>query len=337
MIKNKHISRILIALIIIVCFVVSGINITAKAFSPYMDEKTSTPQMSLNFDGTYHEINTKTKNDILTFSLYEDVFFLTIHSLFEVVMGYSGEMTHIQPIDHGISFECVLIPTDGRDASESIPVHISLTHMSLDVYELKVSSSQNLEEPYNQILGTATYYKSDIYDNGIDGTVPAKLGEKITIAGLIKTLSPYVFEPEMMATRMYLKYYSNTNFADTEVVRQDERNRYLEYAWGSQNKCMECKYWFTDDDNILMVVNIHDATYEYPQRFRFFKFNRKEGTMRELSTALSDKWPIGAEADQQGICYQVRYSSDGIVALVPQTNGDSFDIVTLKFDGQIFR
>lgn len=326
--RIKPITCSLTAILLAIGILTSGVAFTANASTP-------NSQIPQNLKGEYHQINTKVAPAILSFVLDDGIFFLSLGGLYDIDFGYSAEPMAIQPIDNGISFDCVLIPSDGRDESQTVSAHIELTQSPSGLYELQVASQQALPEPYSRMFGSTSYYKSE--GNGIAGTVPAKLGEKVTIAGLIKAVSPYIFVPEMMATRLYLKTYSDSDLSDTEVVRQDERNRYLEYAWGSENQCMESKYWFTDDGNVLLVVNIHDATYQYPQNLRFFKFNRNEGTMRELQTVMSDKWPIGAEADRQGICYQVRYSSDGVIALVPETNGESFDVVTLKFDGQMFR
>lgn len=237
-------------------------------------------------------------------------------------------------IDNGVEFDCELIPLDGRDASESVQTHIVLTQMPPGLVELEVSSPQTLQEQYQSLLGTYAFYKTD--GENIKGTVPAKLGNKITMAGLIDALSPYVFDPIIMTTKEYFKNYPNAELCETEVIRQDEQNRCLEYAFDLDNLYMECKYWLTDDGNVLVVLLIHNDIYDLPQNLRFLKFNRKEGTLCQLPTALPDNWPIGGQDPEESVRYRLKCDLDGIEALVPQSNGDGFDITTLKFDGQLF-
>lgn len=287
------------------------------------------------FYGRYHEINSGLQSEILSFKIDEEGLAFYLGGLYDLMFGHQGTPRNFVTDANSISFDATLEPMPGTDGATNIPAHFTLTEEPSGIYQLEVTYTQDPGYPLNTYPYTIQMYRSDDDDYRILGEVPANVGERVTIAGLLKALAPYVFLPEMMATRYYLR--DRSGLSDTEVVRQDERNRYLDYSWGDMGTCMDCKYWHTTDGNILLVVNFHDATYEYPQRLRFFKFDRKRGTVQELITALSDQWPCEPDDSNGGICYQVRYDSDGIVALVPQKNGDSFDVVTIKFDGEMFR
>lgn len=331
--KRKPITRILSAIFMVVIVAVAGITLPAKAVAANNGKTPATDAIPGAYQGDYYEVNNGLKSYILGVTIDENGFFIGERGFYDLAFGYRGEVTNLRELGNGVSFDCSLVPADGIMTNVDNRVHVTLTLDPSGVYELKMTFKEGPDERLAYIDGPVQMYKGD--GHRIDGTVPAKLGNQVTIAGLIKALTPYVFKPEILSTRMYLK--RRCGLDNTETVRQDERNRYLEYAWGEEGHCMDCKYWKTKDGNILLVVNFHDATYQYPQTMRFFLFDLSKGTLRELRTAMSDKWPINGDGCNPDIAYQVRYYSDGIVALVPQTDGDSFDVVTLKFDGEIFR
>lgn len=297
----------------------------ASAAAPAADWKTE-------YQGVYKEVNSKDDSYIYTVVIDEEGFHISVGGLYDIMVGRIASPAVVTTRGDGFSFDSELRPLPYMDG-ESIRAHVSFTGLPSDLYQVTVDMQGHPDEMLAALDGTFTLYKDN--ESHIVGTVPARIGSKVTIAGLIKAVSPYMFTPEMMATLMYLKDHSN--ISDCETITQDERNRYLQYAWGSEDRYMECKYWNTSDGNVLLVVNTHDGTYQYPQSLRFFLFDRAADSLTELPTAMSREWPLDDYSDNNGICYQVRYNSDGIVALVPQAHGDSFDIVTLKFDGKMFK
>lgn len=297
--------------------------------------QTAAPVNLLDHDCSYQEVNTDCKSYLLNFAINDDGVCLWEAGLYDIGFGYTGKPTDIKTDAGGVSFDCLLNPMEGTDGTKNVEAHFTLTPIPSGLYDLRIAFKNRPDDQLAQLEGTTTLFKQDRAGNMIEGSVPVRISDPVTIASLVKAVSAYVFYPQMLATRMYLK--THTGLSDTEMVTQDERNRFLAYSWGEEGACMDCKYWTTDDGDILLVVNFHDPTYEYPQTLKFFLFDPKAGTMRQLPRALADKWPLEDGSDNNGICYQVRYNSDGIVALVPQTAGDSFDIVTLKFDGRVFK
>lgn len=318
--KNKPSIKVLVAALIAMTALSAGVSTSAA--SPYS-----------GFSGMYHQVNNDFEAYIMSVTLNDDGFYVVNGGFYDVDYGYSGSPGEIEKIPDGIAFDCLLSPLTGLEGSSNVPTRVTLRQVPSGLYEINLDFNGPTDRNLAEIEGSTTLYKGNDYK--IDGSVPAKIGDKVTIAGLIKAISPYIFAPEMMTARMFLR--DPASLSDEEIIRHDERNRFFDYGWGAEDQYMECKYWNTSDGNVLLVINFHDGTYQYPQRMRFFKFNKKDGTVRELRTALADKWPFIEGGDPHGIVYQVRYESDGIVALVPETHGDSYDIVTLKFDGEKFR
>lgn len=324
---SKSISRVRAAIPV-------AAGILMAALSAGCSPKAAAESKDLDMTGRYQEVNTDGKGSVLMCILGGDELFLGSAGLFDAGFSYKGKPEGIKSVDGGIEFDCLMRPAWDEDDTTRVPVHITLTPQPSGLYVMDVTFTGESAGDAAEARGTTLMYKYG--REGIVGALPATVGPTVTMPGLLKALSPYMFKPEIVATVEYLD--DPAALEDGDSVTLNEGDRYLRYHSDEGGLDMECKYWDTADGGVLLVLFFNIDLTQNLQEQRFIKFDPADGTLRELPTALAPGWPVNDEEGLHGIVYWVdATSSDGIMARKPRPQDDDFDVVRLKFDGTAFK
>lgn len=282
------------------------------------------------FTGYYLWVENMKNDSKIFMTLAYDNVSIYVGSCFDVEMSMSGTPEDMKMTDKTLTFEANL--TSRYEDNIQCTAKFKVTKLDNGLYQADITAVKNAEalKPFLEKHDFVKLNKFDYFDD----VVPANLNtEKVTIVNMLKSISQYFYRPEIVATINHL--YSGSELSEDEQVTVDEKNRFLSYAWGSLDQCMECKYWKRSDGKYLFAVNRHDATYEYPQDLRFFVFDYDKNTIQNLPSApFGTKWGTGQYAD--GKIYQVRYETDDFVAIVPAAEGGGLEAEMMKFNGETF-